>query len=177
MKYTLNEAIEIALRTWYPEGHILREDHHHPLGKLLGEWGELLDDYMKSLYKLGYEFEPQDELGDIWYYTRILIWQLNCAELDLEVVPFGGSDDLIMAIVMREIAGAFISFKRGDLITLDFLLVAYTGLVVIAEENNLSLDDLTVSNWEKLKPGSERGEEWTRARVSEPTTLYDSRMG
>ncbi|MHC4753291.1 MAG: nucleoside triphosphate pyrophosphohydrolase family protein [Planctomycetota bacterium] len=153
MKYTLNEAIEIALRTWYPEGHILRDDLHHPLGKLLGEWGELLDDYMKSIYKPSYVFDPQDELGDIWYYTRIGIWQLDCAEYDLDIVPFDGSDDLIMAIVIGEIAKTFVSFKQGNLITLDFLAVAYGGLITIAEEYNLSLDDLTASNWEKAKSG------------------------
>jgi hypothetical protein len=52
-----DEAIEVALRTWYPEGHILRHNLHHPLGKLLGEWGELLDDYMKSIYKPAYDLD------------------------------------------------------------------------------------------------------------------------
>jgi hypothetical protein len=64
--FNLDEAIQKSLLTWYPENHPLRLNPHHPLGKLLGEWGELLDDYMKSLYKPGYEFEPENELGDIW---------------------------------------------------------------------------------------------------------------
>ena len=69
---TFNDQVQISLRTWYPVDHELHFNPHHPLGKLLGEWGELLDDYMKSLYKPGYVFEPVDELGDIWYYLRIL---------------------------------------------------------------------------------------------------------
>jgi hypothetical protein len=94
----------------------------------------------------------------------ILLWQLNCTE-DLDIIPFDGGDDLIMAIVMEVIATAFVSFKSGDdLRTSDFLAIAYNGLYEIADSNNLSLDDLTKSNWEKLKPGSERGSQWMEAR-------------
>ena len=37
-----SKAIEISLRTWYPKDHDLHLSPHHPLGKLLEEWGELM---------------------------------------------------------------------------------------------------------------------------------------
>jgi hypothetical protein len=46
MTFNFDKAIEKALLTWYPEDHKLHFDPHHPLGKLLGEWGEFLDCYM-----------------------------------------------------------------------------------------------------------------------------------
>jgi hypothetical protein len=34
-----NKAVQKSLKTWYPKDHLLHFNIHHPLGKLLGEWG------------------------------------------------------------------------------------------------------------------------------------------
>jgi len=151
-------SIEIALRTWYPKDHPLHLNPHHPLGKLLGEWGELLDDYMKSLYKPGYVFEPEDELGDIWYYLRILCYQKG---YEPELVLVGKNIDHAIAVAMSNLSASFVCLKNYDEKSLDS---SYSALRKICSLYNLTLDDLTRSNWQKLKPGSERGEEWTKAR-------------
>jgi len=157
-------SIEIALRTWYPKDHPLHLNPHHPLGKLLGEWGELLDDYMKSLYKPGYVFEPEDELGDIWYYVRILAYQKNVklqtGEYQDNSIPL----DQLIAVVINEISLAFFAVCRGIEPNNTFLNISYGLIQRICQCNNLTLDQLTASNWQKLKPGSERGEQWMKAR-------------
>jgi hypothetical protein len=190
----VEEAIEISLRTWYPKDHPLHNNPHLPLGKLLGEWGELLDDYadanktddtkfhlmkllakwgklmddyMKSLYKPGYEFEPEDELGDIWYYIRVLCWQRDHKPenaFEIKVLDRLQETDYIIAKTAGIISSSFLTIAQDynyHISTLDYV---YSALVEIARRYNLTLDQLTASNWEKLKPGSERGEQWMKAR-------------
>jgi hypothetical protein len=161
MTFDFDEATEIALRTWYPKDHPLHFNPHHPLGKLLGEWGELLDDYMKSLYKPGYVFEPEDELGDIWYYVRILCYQ---KEYKPNGIVFFRSYD-IDQMIADAMGSLIIAFKKNDSYSDIVLNASYTALEIITSECSLTLDDLTQSNWQKLKPGSERGEEWMKARI------------
>lgn len=166
-----DKAIEIALRTWYPKNHNLHFNPHHPLGKLLGEWGELLDDYMKSIYKPGYEFEPLDELGDIWYYLRILSYQQNYEPVEFTNMSFLTDvscydTDGIIVFTMKEISRAFIDLKDTFNYSVFALDVCYCALLYICNKYDITIQQLTESNWEKLKPGSVRGNEWQRARVS-----------
>jgi hypothetical protein len=58
-----------------------------------------------------------------------------------------------------------VAFKRHNDYDNIILNVSYTALLLIAKHYNLTLDQLTASNWEKLKPGSERGDEWMKARI------------
>lgn len=94
-----------ALQSWYKEGNELRMNPRHPLIKLAGEAGELLDLYGKHEYKPGFSwferceckhsknshdylgclethcdcklFYPVilSELGDWSFYMRIITWQ------------------------------------------------------------------------------------------------------
>lgn len=164
---TFDEAIELALRTWYPEGHELRLNPHHPTGKLLGEWGELLDDYMKSLYKPDYKFDSVNELGDIWYYVRILAYQfkIDLGKVRPPNIQNGESLEIFITSVMNEITLSFILICDGITPSDEFIGLSFNLILVICERYNMTIDDLTRSNWEKLKPGSERGEEWMKARV------------
>lgn len=94
--------IELSLLTWYDSDHPLYKDPEHPTIKLAGEIGELLDLYAKDKFKPGFSWQDckicgksdtfhvsaeemtgevscyiplvLDELGDIWYYLRILAW-------------------------------------------------------------------------------------------------------
>lgn len=171
--FDFNEAIELALRTWYPKDHELHSNPHHPLGKLLGEWGELLDDYMKSVYKPGYKFEPLDELGDIWYYLRILCYQNNSyyPRYSSSFISSSSIDSLV-ALATSETSISFMDLLEGNnrryyKIFYNILLdTNYSVLIKICELQDITLEQLTVSNWEKLKPGSQRGGEWMKARVN-----------
>jgi hypothetical protein len=161
-----DNAIELALKTWYPSDHPLHLNPHHPLGKLLGEWGELLDDYMKLLYKPNYKPHFADELGDIWYYIRILSYQQNYEPQAFRMAKEYSPDKLIaMAITM--VCSSFESLQSGKIEfpyrkhTLD---TSYTVLLILLERIGLTLDELTQLNWQKLQPGSARGEEWMKAR-------------
>ncbi len=157
----MNDAIELALRTWRPKDHPLHFDLHHPLGKLVAEWGELLNDYMNSLYKPGFIFEPEDELGDIWYYLRILAYQHKHKLRDSV-----GYDSIDIDQIIAECIWSSNNWFCGlDMEPVSYILnCMYSAIVQIAERYNLTIDQLTEASWEKLKPGSERGEEWTKAR-------------
>jgi len=160
-----DKGIQKVLRTWYPKDHPLHYDLHHPLGKLVGEWGELLDDYMKHLYKPGYKWKPLGELVDIWYYIRILAYQTNTK---VRATYFGSSKiNYLISCAIEKSSGMFCRLILEDQI--DHILPPalnynYTILSKICELSNLTIDQLTEASWEKLKPGSERGEEWMKAR-------------
>ncbi len=159
------ETIKMALTTWYPKNHLLHYNLHHPLGKLVGEWGELLDDYMKSIYKPGCKWQPLNELVDVWYYIRILAYQIG---LNLETIFISNNQmDYLIASAVEEISYVFKAFTITPLPdTLnDVLIHNYSVLSRICELSNLTIDQLTEASWEKLKPGSERGEEWMKGRA------------
>jgi len=99
MTFTPDDSQRLALLTWYSPDDPRYLDPRHPLIKLAGEAGEILDLYGKEEYKPGFSwwdckkcemdkdyhtrfmcewgYTPLvlDELGDFWYYLRILTWQ------------------------------------------------------------------------------------------------------
>ena len=159
----MDKAIELALKTWYPPDHPLHLNPHHPLGKLLGEWGELLDDYMKLLYKPDYESNFIDELGDIWYYIRILAHQKKY-EPKQHKIPKDYTIDKLIAIAISETANIFNTLLDRGYVGNFCLDTNYSVLLKLLEIYGFTLDELTERNWQKLQPGSMRGEEWMKAR-------------
>ena len=145
----MNKELELALKTWYPVDHPLHYDIHHPLGKLIGEWGELLDDYMKSVYKPGYVLTPEDELGDIWYYVRVLAYLTGSSLVDR--AHFDDSTDRIIARCLNDLVRWFLGLASGKYYPV-YLNRCYSATIEIARRYNLTIDDLTKSNWQKLKP-------------------------
>ena len=176
--FDFDKSVEIALKTWYPENHDLHTNSHHPLGKLLGEWGELLDDYMKSLYKPNYIFEPLDELGDVWYYERILssiyglelsyIGKTTLPELDMVISIPNDDIDILIDTAIYILSSEFLRMKNNKSIIFSVILalnLSYSVTVEICRRYNITLQELTNSNWQKLKPGSERGDQWSSTRI------------
>ena len=163
-----DEAIEISLRTWYPPDHPLHYNPHHPLGKLCGEWGELLDDHMKSIYKPGYKANFLDELGDIWYYIRILCYQRDYQPIKLNLCNHMPESNLLpdelITMAIREVSSALLSFVRYDRYSPLALDVSYTVLLELLDRQHTTLGELTELNWQKLQPGSEKDNEWVKAR-------------
>ena len=157
----MNNAIELALRTWRPKDHPLHFDLHHPLGKLVAELGEFLSDYMNSRYKPDYVFEPEDELGDAWYYLRILAYQHEHKLRDSVDYTGINIDQIIAQCIIVSTEWLCGLSMEPTSYMLDSI---YSGIVQIGERYNLTINQLTTSNWEKLKPGSVRGDEWTKER-------------
>ncbi len=172
-----DKSIELALRTWYPKDHLLHFDLHHPLGKLVGEWGELLDDYMKHLYKPGYEWEPTGELVDIWYYIRILAYQTKAILTFISVLDteyYEGKIECLIAYGIQSTNNHFIKLlhKKSEDKTYrpeynnfsDTLNYNYSILLHLCTHFDITIDQLTEASWEKLKPGSKRGGEWMKTK-------------
>jgi hypothetical protein len=122
-----------------------------------------------------YKFDVEDELGDVWYYLRILCYQKD-------YVPnnnFGQSKFNVDYLVAYAMLKATILFKRlcsqneVEISTLSdwrsAIDTSYIGILEICHRNDITLQQLTESNWEKLKPGSERGGQWAKARTVSST--------
>lgn len=174
--FDFDEAIKLALKTWYPEGHSLYLNPHHPLGKLAGEWGELYDDYYKFLYKPGYKFEPlgSGELGDIWYYLRILCHQSKHVPQQITLPLYQDLDSLIEDTA-HEVFGASKLFRKYKSYPTFCLDLSFATIARICIDCDFTITDLTEANWEKLKPGSERGNEWETARAKYGKTAGEKR--
>lgn len=167
--------IQKALETWYNEGHPLRNDPRHPLIKLAGESGEILDLFGKHEYKPGFdwmdckcgkpkdsifhtdssieiyhEYVPRilDELGDYWYYLRILAWQQNL------ILKPGEFWDLDMLNLLASLASYSTQLLEGYLSALgipqNYILICYDILLGILFKLNCSIDGLTDLNYKKL---------------------------
>ncbi len=175
----MNRETELVLKTWYPEDHPLHYDLHHPMGKLVGEWGELLDDYMKHLYKPGYQWEPLNELVDIWYYLRILAYQVDTTLTSASLLSYKHKMDkseyhiirsienlsrqFITLIEATELNDSYVIQRLKSDILPSALNYNYSILSSLCELFDLTIDQLTEASWEKLKPGSVRGDEWMKA--------------
>jgi hypothetical protein len=162
-----NEAVETALKTWYPKDHDLHLNPHHPLGKLLGEWGELMEDQMKIAYKPNYAPETEKELGDIWYYIRILAYQTNRTPQQISSIEMltEKSTEYLISYASEKAAKAYQKLEDYGTGWSPIINISFSLLLKIASRYNLTLDNLTASNWQKLKPGSVRGDEWAKGRV------------
>ena len=193
----MENAIELALRTWYEKDHPLHSDPLHPALGLAGESGELLDLYKKERFKDGvswwdctkcgqsrkqhrviYEDEPGakgwyinncytskilDELGDLWFYLRILAYQQGYNLEEGHNIP---EQDLLDALI--ELNWHAATLLRIIEVETDSHLAAiincFVCLRVILNNLNFTLDQVTESNWQKLKDGDNHG--WLTARKS-----------
>lgn len=119
-----DEYQQKALKTWYTPDNPLYLDPKHPLIKLAGEAGEILDLYGKHEYKPGFDWwncknckHPKhtdfrfcwvsgctcrayiplvlDELGDFSYYLRVCMWQSRMNFYSTAIDGFYPYDDNI----------------------------------------------------------------------------------
>lgn len=168
----MNNHIEISLRTWYPKDHPLHFDPIHPAMGLVGEVGEWINKHKKNRFKPDFNFvreDELDELGDIWYYLRILSYQFNVEKfitfyeppLELTKNTLTHAMTSFSACSGKILSQAFSQYKSNTIIKYDIMNI-YENLDLHLEFGlEVSLNELTALNWEKLKPGSTRGDEWT----------------
>ncbi len=165
-----NEAVEIALRTWYREEDPLHLNPHHPLGKLIGEWGELMNNQMKSYYKPGYIPETKSKLGDIWYYTRIGCYQLDHTPQTIKEIVFDMSEKstyYVISYTLEKLGQAFRQLENYGFFWSFPLDTTFTVLKIICKRNDITLDQLTKSN-------NKRREQWMATR--EDTDYYGGKV-
>lgn len=126
--FTQDDALEAtrkALKTWYPVGDELRFTLKPASMGLAGEVGELTDLSKKWSFKKGWADENDfktlygHEVGDIWYYLRILSFMSICGPgMNEHAYPLGlltnsryrvpregwGSIDMLIALLGLEAA-------------------------------------------------------------------------
>ncbi len=166
----MNKSIETALKTWYPKNHALHFDPIHPAMGLAGEIGEWINLHKKDEFKSGYELSKEneiDELGDIWYYLRILMYQFNFETYMTMYSPPAttlhhamgelaqSSGEILSRVFPNSFNAHIVKYNIGNIFEhLDCYINGNLGM---------SLTELTEINWEKLKPGSTRGDEWVKS--------------
>lgn len=67
----------LALETWHNKDVPKNEQINHAMLQLAAESGEVVKLWAKHLYKPGHEVDRDkiiDELGDLWYYVRIIAY-------------------------------------------------------------------------------------------------------
>jgi NTP pyrophosphatase (non-canonical NTP hydrolase) len=185
----MDKATEQALKTWYEPSHPLHHGPLHPALGLAGEAGELLDLYKKERFKDGFSwwdcihckrtkevhktfpnclnYTPKilDELGDLWYYLRVLSYILK-KELNFTSEHYYGTLEIEQVLTSLNLVTAQFAY---DLTINKFadtgrLNIAYTCLDKLLVQFDYTLDQLTELNWQKLKDGDNHG--WAIARKS-----------
>lgn len=179
-----------ALTTWYQPDDPRYLDPRHPLIKLAGEAGELTDLYGKEEYKPNFSwwdckkckkgkelhhtilaihdgcqnYTPLvlDELGDYFYYLRILTWQKQvtftsiCKEFEEGANKWYYSQgDLLYSLSCLNWASSelLIDWVRKDvnkIVTLGGLKDCTFYLLAILSKLDCTLDRLTELNYQKL---------------------------
>lgn len=167
----MDKATEKALKTWYPEVHRLYRDPEHPTIKLAGEIGELLDLWAKDRFKPKFSWEQckncsdsdcrcdnetlfytpliLDELGDIWYYLRILAWMYEIEFI--KSVAWYTIPDAIKAMYHHAdniLNGGNHSGRRFEIAYR--LQCIYDCLICILSRLDTAIEILTELNYQKL---------------------------
>jgi len=177
----MNEAIEYTLKTWYPKDHKLHFDPRHPAIKLTGEAGEILDLYGKHEYKPDFDwwqcktcrnislthqnpdhdcwqYEPliTDELGDWWYYWRILCYQDEYSALDVIDIHQPYIRDILDCLIelSHYSINVLSDYNSRIIISTVELTNAFREFSNLIYTLDLSLDDITKLNYQKLNSDS-----------------------
>ncbi len=174
-------STELALLTWYQPDNPKYRDPLHPTLKLAGETGELLDLYAKHLFKPDFDWKTckackgrdpshynhnpvsfaEDELGDIWYYLRILAWIEGTSLKSIKSIRVTNELENIIFINMNAARIAYATTKDEDnFFRLDSV---YTYLLRILDILNCTLEDLTELNYHKRNSES-TNHGWKEAR-------------
>lgn len=165
--------IDKALLTWYPKDHPLHLDPLHPAIKLAGEAGELLDLYGKERFKpqftwwqckncgeasewdcrcdketLFYTPLVLDEIGDIWYYIRILAYQADVKLDRSEAMDY--SLPKCLAYLDNAAAGVYLGVVEEAKIFSGDLLYTYYNLLSLLQKLDVDLEQVTELNYRKL---------------------------
>ncbi len=153
----------MALETWQSNGK--EADLEHAVIKLVGEAGEIMDQWGKHRFKPGYECSREDfldELGDWWYYARILLWLTDTPTEFVKskiykIIPkYNHESKAVLEILFGLHANSskiLEYYFHYNIIETDALAEAVNYLSARLDQLNSNLDHLTYLNHEKLKEG------------------------
>lgn len=179
MKHLTNIEPEIAkaLNTWYDYENYMHFTKINPLMGLVGEVGELVDYMKKSAFKPNFTFDRlkfADELGDFWYYFRILTYQANGKISNFDKISKFGDDYYsgvtdCLAVMADEAATLLKSYTHNNSIRNDIVLSALNEIFLtiqfLLNKINMTIEELTELNYIKLNgDGNTRGKEWAGAK-------------
>lgn len=180
---------ELALLTWYKPDNPLYRNPEHPIIKLAGEIGELLDLYGKHKYKPGFDwivckvckcskeqhFEEKspyacknytplvlDELGDIWYYLRILAWIYDLGLLPSSLNATTGYTIKMMYHHADNILNGGYHENRNFEVMYRIQSI-YDCLLELLEHLDTTIEELTLLNYYKLN-SDETNHGWKDAK-------------
>lgn|SRR3990167_1638414 len=158
--------IEKVLKTWYAQDDLRHFDPRHPAIKLAGEAGELLDLYGKHEYKPGFDwwrpgyesalFQNRvppvlDELGDWFYYWRILCYQDGNIALDtLEQAGLKGDIFSLLTDLAKHSINLLVDYKNSQFINTEELCLAGKVFLDILATLDCSIEKLAELNYQKL---------------------------
>jgi len=167
-------TVKAALETWYNKADFRHLDPRHPAIKLAGEAGELLDLYGKHEYKPDFTWwqckhcnqieafheavclKPftslvLDELGDWFYYWRILCYQDGNIALDtLEQAGLKGDIFSLLTDLAEHSVNLLVDYKNGQFINTEELCLAGKTLLDILATLDCSIEKLAELNYRKL---------------------------
>ncbi len=151
-----NKMVEMALETWQPGNNPML----HALLGLAGEAGEMIDQYKKYLYKDGYECSLDDfldELGNFWYYLRIVshLKGIRFLTSQSHILPYSELDVLVKTLVTSSKMLEDYYIISVD-ITNDKSYDLYSCLLTRLSELGCTIEELTQINYDKLSD-SKRG--------------------
>jgi len=162
----MNRGIELALKTWYPEDYPLHYEQLHPAMGLFGETGEWINKHKKGLFKPGVDLDREtelDELGDISYYYRILVYQTQTYLQNDTMIQQDWHIGNIRSNMALHAGRIYYAVEMGDIIKPVHLLAFKIAMNTRLYQLNITWDELMDLNWQKLKPGSVRGDQWRKA--------------
>lgn len=145
-----NKMVEMALETWQPGNNPML----HALMGLAGEAGEMIDQYKKYLYKDGFRYSREeflDELGDFWYYLRIVSHLKGIRFLTSQsyILPYPELNILVKILVVSSKMLEDYYIISTD-ITNDRLYDLYSCLLTRLSELGCTIEELTQLNYDKL---------------------------
>lgn len=166
---------ELALKSWYHESNPLYLDPRHPLIKLAGEAGELLDLYGKHEYKPNFSWwnckhcdgivdahlpnnNPTcnnytslvlDELGDWWYYFRIITFIYD-RPIDKRENYYFWDIDKLLGLMAQNSAVMLNDYLERKQIDGSRLGVLWGCFIPLLAKLDYTLDQLTDLNYRKL---------------------------
>jgi len=162
--------IEIALRTWYVETDEKYNDQRASLLGLIGESGEIVDQYKKHLFKRKIsKSEFLDELGDLWYYLRVRAAQIG--KFKFLEVALHINDPLGLVTTISYLCNDLASYHLISNYVVDgcsrtgiysesaVLDIIYSLLLIRLQQLDATIEELTEINYQKLSGGKHGWEE------------------
>lgn len=174
-------AQQLALSTWYApddpnappkDGQIL-----HACMGLAGEAGEMIDLLKKRMFaKPGFVHNPAryvDELGDFWYYLRVLaaLTEISLPDRDVELKSNEAIQVKLLSLMLSTSSYILLGPPPVD----DELSALYRQTCIRAAQLDWTMAEVTMLNWLKLR-NSSHGWKETDEQVS-PKVVFENLFG